>query len=145
MHVRQQIRSAIKTLVTGLTTTGANVFDSPVHLLDPASLPSLQIYARSEGIEVHTLSAPRDILRTVEIVIAGTVKAVDVYMNTLDTINEEVEAVMSTDLSLGGLAMDIYLTTIEISYEAGEQPIGRIEMSYNVEYRTNETNAGTPT
>lgn len=145
MHVRQQIRSAIKTLVTGLTTTGTNVFDSPVYLLDPASLPALQIYARSETIEVHTLGAPRDIVRNVEIVIAGTVKAADVYMDTLDTIDEEIEAVMSTDLTIGGLAMDIFLTNIDISYEAGEQPIGRIEMTYNVEYRTLETDAGTPT
>ena len=35
-HVRQQIREQVVTLCTGLTTTGARVFDTRLYNLDPS-------------------------------------------------------------------------------------------------------------
>ena len=43
-HVRQQIRERIATTITGLSTTGSNVFQSRVYPLDVDSLPALLVY-----------------------------------------------------------------------------------------------------
>ena len=47
-HVRQQIRERIGTTLTGLTTTGSNVFESRVYPLEDSKLPALIIYTKSE-------------------------------------------------------------------------------------------------
>ena len=49
MHVRQQIRSAIITQVTGLTTTGINVFEHRVYPLAEDDLPAIVVSTTSEG------------------------------------------------------------------------------------------------
>jgi hypothetical protein len=54
-HVRQQIRERIATTITGLTTTGSNVYQSRVYPLDSVSLPALLVYTLSEGSEVDTM------------------------------------------------------------------------------------------
>ena len=43
-HLRQQIRERIGTTLTGLSTTGTNVFQSRVYQLEDSNLPALLIY-----------------------------------------------------------------------------------------------------
>ena len=50
-HLRQQIREQIGTTLTGLTTTGSNVFQSRVYQLEDSNLPALLIYTKSEESE----------------------------------------------------------------------------------------------
>ena len=52
-HARKQIRDQLKTTLTGLTTTGSNVFNSRVY--DHDALPCISIYTLSEelGDESH--------------------------------------------------------------------------------------------
>jgi len=50
-HIRQQIREKFGTLLTGLTTTGSNVYQSRVYPLENANLPALIIYTKSEESE----------------------------------------------------------------------------------------------
>ena len=47
-HIRKQIRDAIATAVTGLTTTGSRVHKSRVNDLAASELPLLAIYTTSE-------------------------------------------------------------------------------------------------
>ena len=47
-HLRQQIRERIGTTLTGLSTTGSNVFQSRVYPLEDTNLPALVIYTKSE-------------------------------------------------------------------------------------------------
>ena len=86
-HVRQQIRDQLKTTLTGLATTGANVFDSRVY--DHDVVPSLTIYTLSE--ELGEESANKQ-LRLLSIVVEARAKATTNLDNTLDTIGAEVEA-----------------------------------------------------
>ena len=46
-HIRQQIREKFGTLLTGLTTTGSNVYQSRVYPLENANLPALIIVSSS--------------------------------------------------------------------------------------------------
>ena len=54
-HLRQSIRERIATDVTGLSTTGSNVFQSRVYPVEDGSLPCLLVYTTSEESEVDTM------------------------------------------------------------------------------------------
>ncbi len=66
-HVRKQIRDAIVTAVTGLTTTGSNVFRSRIYPLESGKLPGLCVYTKSETVEFDTLTRSRSIMRDLEV------------------------------------------------------------------------------
>lgn len=138
-HVRQQIRQAIITLVTGLTTTGSNVFDTPVYLTEPAVLPALLCRSDSEDIEIDTMGHPRDMMRELTFSIQAQVQAVSGYQNTLDTICSEIEVALSADLTLGGLVQDMYLSNVLFEFDNGEQPVGMGTLTYMIMYRTKDT------
>ena len=45
-HIRQQIRERAGTVLTGLTTTGTNVFETRIYPLSNTNLPALAIYTK---------------------------------------------------------------------------------------------------
>ena len=51
-HIRQQIRERVGTTLTGLSTTGSNVFQSRVFNLEESNLPAIIIYTKSEAGEL---------------------------------------------------------------------------------------------
>lgn len=138
--IRRQIRERAATLVTGLTTTGARVFQSSVYPLDFTS-PSLVIYTPAEAHEPTTVGHPRALANTLTLVIEGLAKAVDGVDDTLDAISSEVVAAMSADPKLAGLCHDCFLSGTQIAFSGeGSQPIGSIRMEYTVTYMTPENN-----
>ena len=60
-HYRQQIRERVATTLTGLTTTGSNVFQSRVYPIEENKLPCLLIYTKDETSEPLAMSPPRSI------------------------------------------------------------------------------------
>ena len=68
-HVRQSVRDNVVTAVTGLSTTGSNVFRSRVYPLGTNKLPALCVYTDSEVVEYNRLDRVRYIDCTVDIVI----------------------------------------------------------------------------
>ena len=52
-HIRQSIRDNAVTAVTGLLTTGSNVFRSRVYPLGTNKLPALYVYTDSEVVEYN--------------------------------------------------------------------------------------------
>ena len=147
MHVRQQIRSAIITQVTGLTTTGINVFEHRVYPLAEDDLPAIVVSTTSEGSSMATIGGmgtAASLQRNLAISVEGYVKATSDVAQTLDTIAEEIEVALGDDETLGGLVESIELsgTTIEITAE-GDQPVGVVKMDYDVVYRTTTGNPST--
>ena len=67
-HVRQSIRDNAVTAVTGLSTTGSNVFRSRVYPLGTNKLPALCVYTDSEVVEYNRLDRARNIDCTVDTV-----------------------------------------------------------------------------
>lgn len=147
MHVRQQIRSAIITQVTGLTTTSLNVFEHRVYPLAEDDLPAIVVSTTSEGSSMATIGGMGTVAslqRNLAISVEGYVKATSDVAQTLDTIAEEIEVALGDDETLGGLVESIELsgTTIEITAE-GDQPVGVVKMDYDVVYRTTTGNPST--
>ena len=141
-HVRQQIRDAFVTALTGLTTTGANVFGSRLYDLEPGDLPALLIYTTAEESAPDTLTRPRGVARELSLTVEARAKGVSGVDNTLDTICAEVENAIGADPTLGGGAHDAFLTSTEIVFDTdGDTPHAQASLTFSVMYRTTETDA----
>lgn len=137
-HLRKRIRSAAATKLTGLTTTGANVFTSRAYPLQDANLPALRITTPSEQSEMVSMGiGNRTVERTLTLQVEGVVKALTGFEDTCDQIAKEVEIALANDNTLGGLCKYIQLrsTATEISGEA-EKPIAVTTMLFDVLYHT---------
>jgi len=140
-HARQQIREAIAAVITGLTTTGTNVYQSRVYPLETAKLPSLIVYTTEEEIEEYNGTRT---IRNLSVVIEGYAKATSNVDDTLDTIAEEVETAIFADAKIGGRCKFGMLQTTEITL-TGEQekPLGKIEMTFVFIYHVDGASPGT--
>src|SRR5210317_649365 len=138
-HIRQQIREKFGTTLTGLTTTGSNVFESRVYPLENASLPALIIYTKSETSEPIVIGTQRVMSRELSVVVEGYAKATSNFDDTIDTISKEVEAAIAADRTLDGLAKDTYLESTEIEFNSeGEKPLGYVSLTFLTNYYVKE-------
>ena len=143
-HVRQQIRSQIVTTLTGLTTTGTNVFASRIFPLEQTKLPALCIFTKSEATEFDTITLARSVNRVLDVAVEAYVIGTANYDNTLDNIAVEVEEAIAADVTLGGLAKDAQVIGFEADYSGdGEQPVAVGRFTLSVQYRTKETDVET--
>lgn len=125
-HPRKTIRASAITALTGLATTGANVFESKVYPLVDGDLPALRVYTRSDSFgtlerEYTSVSASwAGYARQVELVVEAVVKSATTPDATIDTICEEVEAALEAKSAwtsnVGQVTYD--RTEIEFSSEA---------------------------
>ena len=133
-HVRQQLREAIATVVTNLTTTGARVFQSRAYPLQESDLPCLLVKTESERIDYQTIHTStlqeRDITVTIEAVARATANLDD----TMDKICKEVEIAIN---AASTIAKDIVLvgTNLDTSV-VGNQPVGTAVMIYKMRVYT---------
>ena len=134
-HLRQSIRERIATDVTGLSTTGSNVFQSRFYPVEDASLPCLLVYTTSEESEVTEIASPRPMTRLLNVIVQGVVAATTPD-DTLDTISKEIEVAMASDVTINDLADNSFLSSTDIEFNAdGAKPIGTVMLNYVVEYR----------
>ena len=139
-HLRQSIRERIGTLVTGLSTTGSNVFQSRVYPVEDGSLPCLLVYTTSEESEVTEIASPRPMTRFLNVIVQGVVGATTPD-DTLDDISKEVEVALAGDVSINNFANNSFLSSTTIEFNAeGAKPIGTVMLNYIVEYRNVDNN-----
>jgi hypothetical protein len=138
-HVRKLIRDNVTTTLTGLTTTGANVYQTRVYPLAEDKLPGLAIYTGSESTEYGTINPPRTQIRTLTVHVELYVKGLADYDDDLDQIALEVEEALYTDLTRGGYAKDTRVTAFEADFSGeGDQPVAYATMTIEVDYMTLE-------
>lgn len=142
-HIRTAIRDNVVTTLTGLTTTGSNVYPTRIYPLREDKLPGLAIYTLSEDTSYQTINPPRTQNRTLQVVVEAYVKAVSDYDDTMDTISAEIEAALYTDLSRGGHAQDTRVMSFEADIsDQGDQPMILGRVTVEVQYAATE---GSPT
>ena len=138
-HKRQSIRERVASTLTGLTTTGSNVFQSRVYPIENTKLPCLLIYTREETSAPLTTNPPRAIEKVLSLVVEGYVKANTNFDDTIDTICEEVEEALFTDRLINDLALDSFLINTDISYNGeGDNPLGIVVMTFQITYHHTE-------
>lgn len=143
-HVRQSIRENVTTTLTGLTTTGSNVYQTRIYPVAEDKLPGIAIYTRTEDTEYQTITVPRTQERTLVIAVEAYVKALNNYDDTLDTIAAEVEGALYADLTRGGYAKDTRVVSFDSQFSGdGDQPIAYATIEVQVDYFTEEDDAET--
>lgn len=136
-HVRQQIREAVATAITGLTSTGARVYQSRVHPLDAAKLPCLLVNTDEEEIEALQVSMPTLLDRTLTISVRAVAKVSTNLDDAMDTMISEVETALG-NTNLGGLVKTLTMRGIEIEMNGeGDKPVGIATMKFLATYMTN--------
>lgn len=115
-HVRQQLRDAVLTRLTGLTTTGARVYKGRALPVGDSSIPGLMIYTATEDATDATMAF--DVERRIGVVVEGVAKSSANVDDVLDTITKEVEIALSTALTLG--AATTILTYQSITKDLGD-------------------------
>ena len=132
-HARQQIREAVATALTGLTTTGTRVYQSRMTPKD--TQPFLLIETGHEEIE----QGPQLCLqRALIVTVRGYAKAASNVDDALDTIAAEIEVAAQAAGTFGGkLPAGLVLQSIDVDFDdALERPVGVIEMQFKAGYFT---------
>ena len=134
-HKRAQIKARIQTVLTGLATTGSNVFLSRTYPIATSDLPGLLIYANSESIERLEIGIQNRQQRTLDLSIEAVAKG-NTAESTLDQVTVEVEEAMANDQTLNGLATDSQITDTSIRQASAESEFFIATLRYTVLYRT---------
>lgn len=142
-HARQQIRDQIVTTVTGLATTGSNVFSTRVWPHEGGVLPSLNVRNGIEAIDNDASTLDIE-TRSLDIQIEARVKSTGSIDDELDDICAEVETAIMADDTLGGLVKWIELAQTEFddSREV-DQPAGLAVMTWRCLYRVDPSDPTT--
>ena len=109
-HLRRMIRERVATMLTGLSSTGSNVFQSHVCSLENDDLPSLCIYTQDEEIEVGASGDPRVYHSTMILIVDGYVQTFSNLDDHLYQIGIEVQFAMAGDIDINNLVKDSYLS-----------------------------------
>lgn len=138
-HVRQQIRDAAATLITGtaMPTTGDAVFKSRQRALNVDQLPCWAVFTKNERHVLEERTTGGEMRRDVELRFEGYVRDADgdSANDTLDDMLVELETQIETDRKLGGLLKDLVLDTIEFDGEDdADQVMYAVRVSYIATY-----------
>lgn len=139
MHERRALREAVKAqLVAGATSAGARVTESRQPPNKIAELPALAVYTTTETVaEDSMLTAPRELTRTVLLVVIGWVRVTADVEDRLDDLALEVETAMDSDLNFGACAYDSVLLSTEVDFDiSGDRPMGAVILTYSAVYKT---------
>lgn len=138
-HIRKQIRDAIVTALTGLTTTGSRIYKSRIYPLESGKLPGLCVFTKSEEISNETINPPRTQMRTLDVMVESYVMANSNIDDSLDAISLEVEEAIYSNQTLGSLAKGIDIVSFEADYSGdGEKVVGVGRLTLSVYYTTKE-------
>lgn len=138
MHYRQAIRTAVQALLLNATDAGERVYRTRKIPHRRAELPAISVYADEESVDDESLSrSPRELQRTVSLVIEGWVSATDDQADdAMDALAEQIEAAMGADFYLGETAADSVLSsTVLTTVEDGDRILGMVALVYDVLYR----------
>lgn len=137
-HLRQQIRAAFVAALTGLVTTGDNVFDGTFQPVPANRLPGMRVYAPAEVITTDSIlgaSRPLDRVLTVYVELANQRAAL--VDDEIDQSILEIEQAIAANQTLGGLCAYVQLSAIQREDDgSAELETVRSRLTFDVLYIT---------
>ena len=133
-HLHKQIRAAVVTKLTGLTTSGSRVFANRLQPLPDALSPTLLITLDEERAEGITLHAPYMQERALTVVVSAVAKATSGLDDTLDLMSKEVETALAAGITVAGRLLDVFYTGMSFEDEQGDKPVGVKRMTFSITY-----------
>lgn len=149
-HARQTIREGFVTTATGLTTTGNSVINGQKMPRDESELPIWIIYPGEESIseeeELGAMGSSRVVIRELQMICLGIVRATSTGEPTEDTLDdmlEELETAVGGGIGVSGV-LSVNLTGVTPDYDGeADNLYASIECTFNVLYRTTADAPGT--
>lgn len=138
-HARRQVREAAVADLTGLATTGSNVFTSRVSPLSESEMPGMYVMLRDERADIEGQALGK-VARTGNLVIEAWAQGGEGLEDTLDGIAAEVEtAIYGATPQLSGVLQNIGAPTTQVDLPASDdnsRRTGIIRILFPVVYRT---------
>lgn len=122
VHIHNQVRSALVTALTGLTTTGSSVFVNWVYALKPADLPALRVRLVREEVQPGLANGfyRRELLVQIEAV----AKAASGLADSLEQIGLEVETALRTGITVGAVVVPLEYLGMTTELDDLDMPVG---------------------
>ena len=141
-HRAEQIVATIVTTLTGLTTTGANVFRGREYNIPDTNLPALKIYMGTDTKLEEYSQGQMDWELSIRIV--GVVKSTGQIDTTLNLIRNEITVALQADHTqgLGFLLDSIEGDAAEPIFSVGDQQIAEQELEWQFMYRRSRNDPG---
>ena len=130
------------TALSGLTPT---IYRSRVYPI--VTLPVISVYANSEISESENelIGTPRRYTRRLVLHIEVAAEATTNFDDLADDYAAQIESEMADDVTISGAATDSTLIGTNITMDpAGDTPIAKTTLVYEVWYRTTGADAETP-
>jgi len=124
-HLHKQIRGALETALTGLTTSGARVYANRIKVMVAANLPGLRISLDSEVAEPLTMHQPQEQDRRLVALVECCAKGTDTLDDTLDLMSKEVEVALASGITVGS-------ATLRPVYAGMDMDLKQEELVYGV-------------
>jgi hypothetical protein len=136
-HVHRQIREAAAAALTGLASTGANVYTNRLYPLNFAALPALRVSLDDEQAEPTSVHAPVILQRTAVLVVECCVQADDDSLDdTCDQMAKEVETALAAGLTVAGRHLDTLFIGSRFDDEAGGLDAAVKRLEFRIEFFT---------
>ena len=133
-HLHKQIRGAVVTKLTGLTTSGSRVYANRLAPLPDTAQPSLTITLDEETSEGLTVHHPQAQGRTLTLAVSAIAKASAGLDDTLDLMSKEVEVALSSGITIGSVHLDVLYTGMQFDDEQLDKPVGIKRMTFSIEF-----------
>ena len=136
MSQRILIRNKIKEMLIAKTLCGNNVTQNRFHKWREEKLPAISIYTLSETSEVWNV-APREYKRKLAIAVEILTIADDNIDDRLDEIAQQVENVLNTDISLGGVCDNVFFQNTVVGFVpdgTGSDLLACAKLEYEIVY-----------
>jgi hypothetical protein len=133
-HLHAQIRGAVVTKLTGLTTSGARIYANRLAPLADTASPSLLVTLDEERAEGLTIHQPQAQERALALSVTAVAKASTSLDATLDLMSKEVEIALSTGITVGARTLQVFYTGMSFEDEQSDKPVGVKRMNFTIPY-----------
>ena len=133
-HLYAQIRGAVVTKLTGLTTSGSRVYANRLAPLPDGSSPSLLITLDEERASGLTVHQPQMQERELSLSVAAVAKAASNVDATLDLMSKEVETALASGITLGARTLEVFYTGMSFEDAQADKPVGVKRMTFSIPF-----------
>lgn len=133
-HLHKQIRSAVVTKLTGLTTSGSRVYANRLQPLPDAMSPTLLVTLDEEIATQATFHTNPIYERDLRLSVAAIYKAASALDDTLDLMSKEVETALAAGITVGSRTLDVFYAGMSCDGEQADKPVGIKRMSFSIQY-----------
>ncbi|MBU0752366.1 MAG: hypothetical protein KJ787_13920 [Gammaproteobacteria bacterium] len=133
-HLHKQIRSAVVTKLTGLTTSGSRVHANRLAPLPDALSPSLLVTLDEERASGLTIHQPQAQERELTLSVSAVAKATAALDDTLDLMSKEVEIALAAGITVGSQTLQAFYTGMSFEDVQSDKPVGIKRMTFSIPF-----------